>query len=95
MITPEQRQALRQKIINRLDKLYARRYQEDPAWAWTNIKAAVAATTKEGKREIIGAMENTMIVRDFIKAAATDEADSILSDDMLSLEELAKILEDK
>lgn len=79
-------------IANRLLKSYARRYKDDPVWAWGQVTSAVSSATTAEKKEIIALLENASIVRRAINNAARAEADQIVSDDVLTLEEFARIV---
>lgn len=94
VVTIIDKEKLKQLIANRLLKVYAKQYKDDEAWAWQQVRNAVTDSTAAEKREIIVSLENTSIVRRAINTAAQAEAEMIVADDVLTLEELARILED-
>lgn len=88
------REEAKKHIKFRLRRKYVRRYKSDRQWAWTLIKNAVRDSKEGDKIEIIRLIESASIVKKAIDSAADQEADMMLSDDNLSLTELARILGD-
>lgn len=85
------KEQIRQKAAERLQQKYVQRFSNDPVWAWGEIKAAAQSTSADGKKELIRALANTKTIRLHLMSLAVSEADSLLADDSLNLDELNRI----
>ncbi len=87
------KEELKDYISRRLLKKYAKQYKSDPVWAWNKIREAVQGATVAEKKEIINALSNTSIVRNLMSTEADNEAETMMQDDSLDLNELTRVLE--
>lgn len=86
------KEQLKSHIANKLQKKYAGQYRDDPVWAWEQIKEAVKTATPSEKVEIIKRLSNVSIIQRSLNTLADTEADQMLMNDSLDLNELTRIL---
>ncbi len=79
------------KIAARLMQKYVQRYIDDPAWAWQQARDAVQTTDAEGREEITKDLMDTKVIKDYLKGLAVAEAQALLADDTLNLDELNRV----
>lgn len=85
------KEQIKQKAAEKLQQKYVMRFSNDPIWAWDEIRKAAQSASIDGKKEMIKALANTKTVRLHLRSLAVAEAESLLADNSLNLDELNRI----
>jgi len=88
------REEIQKTIAAKLKRRYARQYKSDAAWAWDSVREWLKTATPAQKKEILRAIEGVSMVTGGIQALADTEAQGMLANDSLDLNELSRILEE-
>lgn len=82
---------IKKRAVEKLAPKYIKKYLEEPAWAWQQVRDAVQGMNSEGKKEITEELINTRVIRAYLRRLAEQEADALLQDNSLDLNELNRI----
>ena len=85
------RERIKADIVEKLLPKYVARLQDDSAWAWEVVKDAAQAGGERGRDEIVHALSHTDVIKDQLRVLAEAEADTLLTDDSLNLNELNRV----
>lgn len=85
------KEQIKQTAVDRLFSKYVNQYRCSPAWAFGQLKEVVKTTDILKIKEITDATADTKLVRAHLRGLAEAEADELLADDALNLNELKRI----
>ena len=82
---------IKRKATEKLLTKYVNKYLSDPVWAWQEVRDAAQSANQAGKEEIAKALVRTDVIKSHLRSLAEQEADALLADDSLDLNELNRI----
>lgn len=85
------KEQIKKRAIERLLPKYTQKYLSDPAWAWQEVRDAAQNTNAEGREEITKELVRTRVIKAHLRSLAEAEADALLADDSLDLNELNRV----
>ena len=82
---------IRDKAVDKIFAKLVNQYRTSPAWAWRELREAAKTIDIEEIKQITDATANIKLIREHLRELAETEADQLLADDALDLNELNRI----
>ncbi len=78
-------------ITTKLLPKYGARFRNDVAWGIAQARDALQMATADQRQEMLRALAQTTAIRNYLRHLAEQEAESLLANDSLDLDELKRI----